>query len=244
MTGPEIWIPYCGAAPVPAQWLARWNFDPALLLVLGSALGFCLVRPSSDRLVQWMRLGTLALTFLLFVSPFCVLGSALFSARTVHHILLVALLAPMAATALELHRHKLPGTFAQWTVAQAAVFWLWHAPPAYELALSSDLAFWAMQATIFGSAAVWFAHLRQQRAGTAVVGLLATMVSMGLLAALLTFGGAAFYAPHALTTSAWGLGPLEDQQIAGLIMWAPGSAIYLLAAVTILYRSLQPATAR
>ena len=38
--------------------------------------------------------------------------------------------------------------------------------------------------------------------------------------------------------------PLEDQQIAGLIMWAPASAAYLLIALAILYRSMQPAYAR
>src|SRR3546814_6120722 len=26
------WIPYCGAAPLPGDWLARWNGDPWLLL--------------------------------------------------------------------------------------------------------------------------------------------------------------------------------------------------------------------
>src|SRR3546814_5333380 len=29
------WIPYCGAAPLPGDWLARWNGDPWLLLALG-----------------------------------------------------------------------------------------------------------------------------------------------------------------------------------------------------------------
>lgn len=244
MTGQEIWIPYCGAAPQPAELLARWNTDPVLLLAIAIALGACLLNPSRDRQVQGARLLSIALVFLLFVSPFCVLGSALFAVRTVHHIFLVALLAPLMAMAIRLHRRKLPGSFMQWTLAQAGIFWFWHAPPAYGLALSSDLAFWAMQLTITGSAAAWFARLWQQSAGTAVIGLLATMVSMGLLGALLTFGGTSFYAPHSLTTQAWGLSPLEDQQIAGLIMWAPGSAIYLLAAVTLLYRSLRPVSAR
>lgn len=34
------WIPYCGAAPGPAEWLGRWNTDPWLwhALLLGAAL--------------------------------------------------------------------------------------------------------------------------------------------------------------------------------------------------------------
>ena len=241
MTGRQIWIPYCGAAPPPAEWLAHWNVDPALLLMLASSLAICLARPSKSRSVQHARLASIGVVALLFVSPFCVLGSALFAARTLHHIVLLTLLAPLLATALDLHRLRLPGTFAFWTVIQAAVFWIWHAPAAYELALSSTWAFWAMQLTITGSAVAWFARLRRESAGTAVIGLLATMVSMGLLGALLTFGGVAIYAPHTLSAPMYGLSPLEDQQLAGLIMWAPGSAIYLLAAVTILYRSLRPA---
>jgi putative membrane protein len=63
------------------------------------------------------------------------------------------------------------------------------------------------------------------------------MVAMGALGALLTFSRSALYAPHWLTTQAWGLSPIEDQQIAGIVMWAPASLVYLLAALTILYRS-------
>jgi cytochrome c oxidase assembly factor CtaG len=49
----------------------------------------------------------------------------------------------------------------------------------------------------------------------------------GLLGALLTFANAPLYRYHA--TGAWGLSPLEDQQLAGLIMWVPAGIIHLLA---------------
>ena len=32
----QIWIPYCGAAPAPAELLGRWNLDPVLLVALGA----------------------------------------------------------------------------------------------------------------------------------------------------------------------------------------------------------------
>ena len=79
---------------------------------------------------------------------------------------------------------------------------------------------------------------RFTNAALAATGLLATMVAMGALGALLTFAHRAYYAPHWLTTRLWGLSPIEDQQIAGIIMWAPASLVYLIAALTILYRSL------
>ena len=34
----EVWIPYCGAAPGPAEWLGRWNFDPLLVAGLLGAI--------------------------------------------------------------------------------------------------------------------------------------------------------------------------------------------------------------
>jgi cytochrome c oxidase assembly factor CtaG len=49
----------------------------------------------------------------------------------------------------------------------------------------------------------------------------------GLLGALLTFFGRPLYLAYLPTTAAWGLTPLEDQQLAGLIMWIPASLIHL-----------------
>ena len=77
----------------------------------------------------------------------------------------------------------------------------------------------------------------------AIAALLATMVQMGVLGALITFAPSALYAPHWSTTAAWGLAPLEDQQLAGLVMWAPAAAAYLLAALAVGWRAIgrQPA---
>ena len=50
------------------------------------------------------------------------------------------------------------------------------------------------------------------------------LLLMGLLGALLTFAGTPIYAPHFGATMLYGLTPLEDQQNAGLIMWAPAAA--------------------
>src|SRR3546814_2629214 len=68
----QIWIPYCGAAPLPGDWLARWNGDPILLLAFAAVA-----------LVAWQRMEVaasfwagLAILVLLFVSPLCALSSA------------------------------------------------------------------------------------------------------------------------------------------------------------------------
>src|SRR3546814_17286561 len=70
------------------------------------------------------------------------------------------------------------------------------------------------------------------------------MVQMGLLGALLTFSGSALYAPHLLTTQAWGMSPLQDQQLAGLIMWVPAAGLSLGAAMFLLARWFRQEAAR
>lgn len=237
MEPPSIpaWSPYCGAGPAPGDWLTRWNFDPLLMAVLVAGLAASLaLQHGAQR--RW-GLAALAVLALSFVSPLCALSSALFSARTVHHVLLVAIAAPLIAASLPAQRRSL---LAAATLAQAAVLWSWHAPAAYSLALSSGAAYWLMQLSLLGSATWFWLALRSVSAPAAVGGLLIAMVAMGLLGALITFAGQPLYAPHLATTAAWGLSPLEDQQTAGLIMWAPASAIYLSVALIVLGRWIGP----
>lgn len=231
------WLPYCGAAHPPGEWLSRWNLDPILIGALLALLGWGLVRSPDTRRYQ---LAAALTVVVVFVSPLCALGSALFAFRTLHHLALVLVLAPLLMhVPRDFAAHWRPSLLFS-TVVQAAVFWAWHAPPLYATALSSDAAFWLMQLTLIGAATAWWIALRHASPLGATASVLATMVQMGLLGALLVFGGRAFYAPHWLTTSAWGLSPLEDQQTAGLIMWVLGSGAYLAIALALLYRALAP----
>jgi len=222
------WTPYCGPAPDPADVLGRWNGDPVLLAALGlfiAAGGFLTMRrrPGSPFL-----LGAAGVLVLVFISPLCALSSALFTARTLHHLLLLLAAAPLLA--LGPPRLRAP-RLALATAVQAVVFWAWHAPDLYAAALSNDLVYWVMQLTILGSAVWFWAAVRASNAAAAVAGLLAAMLLMGLLGALIVFAGQPLYSPHFATTLAWGMTPLEDQQAAGLIMWAPAAAAYLLVAL-------------
>lgn len=227
-----IWAPYCGPAPDFGEW--RWNLDPVLILLLVAVTAVIGLRLQAER--RALGLAAMAVLAIGFVSPLCALSSALFSARTVHHVLLVAVAAPLLAGAL-------PGRFRGLVLAtatQALVFWGWHAPAAYAAALSSDLVYWIMQASLLASAVWFWGAARAASAPAAVAALLAAMLAMGLLGAVLTFAGQAVYEPHAYSTLAWGLTPLEDQQAAGLIMWAPAAALYLAAALWRLGELLGP----
>lgn len=233
MSNPLIWTPYCGVAPGGGEW--RWNLDPVLLAVLAAATVVTILRVRGRE--RMLGLAAVAVLAIGFVSPLCALSSALFSARTVHHVLLVAVAAPLIAYALPSRR---TGPLALATAVQAAVFWAWHAPAAYAWALSSDVPYWLMQLSLLASAVWFWVAIRRASAPAAVAHLLIAMVAMGLLGALLVFTGQPLYAPHALTTVAWGLSALEDQQMAGLIMWVPAAAVYLLAALVRLCRWIGP----
>ncbi len=230
---PEIWIPYCGAAPGAGEW--RWNLDPVLIGLIMLAAGMVAWRLCGRERV--LGLGAIAILIVSFVSPLCALSSALFAARTVHHVLLVAVAAPLIAWASPPLK---TGPLALATAVQAVVLWAWHAPAFYAAALSHDGIYWLMQASLLGTSVWFWAGVRSASAPSAVGHLLIAMVAMGLLGALITFAGQPIYVPHLLTTGAWGMTPLEDQQTAGLIMWAPAAGVYLIAAVLILARWIGP----
>lgn len=216
-------LPYCGGPPLPADLLMRWNFDP--LLVAGLlALWLLGVRTGARLLPLATGTGLLAV---LFLSPICALSSALFSMRVTHHVVLTALAAPLFAIALP----RVSGHIWSLAALHTAIFWLWHIPGIYALALRSHAIYWLMQASLFGSALLLWRTVRSAPAPLAVSALLEGMVQMGLLGALLTFSGVPLYAWHSTTTQPWGMTPLEDQQLGGLMMWVPGAAIYLAAAL-------------
>ncbi len=240
--GAADWHPYCGAAPHPAEWLGHWNVDPWLILPVAIGYYFWRRLPLHER-SPGAAGAALALFVLLYVSPLCALGSALFLARVTHHVLLAVALAPLLVLGFGLHHRNLRAPLGVWTALQAAVFWAWHWPPLYAAALSNDVIFWAMQASVTATAAGFWVKVMRVSSLGAIAALLATMVQMGVLGALITFAPNALYAPHWATTAAWGLAPLEDQQLAGLVMWAPAAAAYLLAALAIGWRAIghQPA---
>lgn len=241
------WIPYCGEAPGPEIWLSRWNFDPvlgAVLLLLALALWRA---PDSEDLTPRRRLslrGAWVLAVVLFVSPLCALSSAFFTVRVVHHIALVLAMAPLLAFGLQPWLKRLPAPLWTSTAIASVVFWVWHAPAPYAAALSSDALYWLMQVTLLASAVAFWLAVRRAAPAAAMGAILVTTVLMGLLGALITFAGRPLYPPHFASALSWGMAPLEDQQLAGIIMWAPGSIAYLAVAMWIGWRWLDAERAR
>jgi len=236
MDEPRRWAPYCGEAPGPEIWLSRWNLDPVLGAVL-LLLALALWRVSAGHDVTPRRLLSLrsawVLTVVLYVSPLCALSSAFFTVRVIHHIALVLAMAPLLAFGLEPWLRRIPTSLWSATAIAVVTFWTWHAPAPYAAALTSDWIYALMQLTLLASALAFWIAVRRAGATAAMGAILATTVSMGLLGALITFAGRPLYAPHFASTLSWGVSPLEDQQLAGITMWAPGSIAYLAAAMWI-----------
>ena len=192
------------------------------------------------------------------ISPLHPLGEALFSAHMVQHEILMLVSAPLLVLSrplvtllwgipFEWRRSLgqwakggyvrrtwsfLTDPFAAWWIHAAAI-WIWHVPFLFQLTLKSELAHTAQHLSFFLSAllfwwALFYAHGRMAY-GAAVFYVFTTAVHTSILGALLTFAPHVWYPAYSPTTQAWGLTPLQDQQIGGLVMWVPAGLVYLAA---------------
>jgi putative membrane protein len=114
----------------------------------------------------------------------------------------------------------------------AAMLWMWHLPALYQAALEQESVHMVQHLSFFLSAALFWwglAHGRYGRVGygAAVIYVFATAVHSGVLGALLTFSPRVWYPLYESTTARLGLTPLEDQQLAGLLMWVPASLVFI-----------------
>jgi putative membrane protein len=127
----------------------------------------------------------------------------------------------------------------------AATFWIWHAPPIYDAAVRHDTLHALEHVTLLGvSVLFWWTLLhaagrRRFEYGAAVVFVFTTMLQMMIVPALLIFSGESWYPYYAHISPAWRLTPLQDQSLAGLIMWMPSNVIFLVVGGWLVVRWLQ-----
>jgi len=128
--------------------------------------------------------------------------------------------------------NALTGPLVVWLLHGLAL-WVWHLPALYQAALGSA-AIHAIEHTCFLATAClfWWAliHGRYGRVGygVAVVFVFATAGHSEALGALLTFAPRVWYPLYVMRAPAAGVDALEDQQLAGLIMWIPFGVIFLI----------------
>lgn len=118
-------------------------------------------------------------------------------------------------------------------VLHALVLWVWHIPVLFESALHYEPLHVFQHLGFFLTAALfWWAliHGRYGRLGygVAVLYVFATAMHTQILGALLTFGSRIWYPTHAARTAAAHVNPLDDQQLAGIVMWIPFGVVFLI----------------
>lgn len=134
-------------------------------------------------------------------------------------------------------------------VLHTLALWLWHLPGAYADALANPAVHALEHACFFTTALlVWWVAIRplgrrSSDTAWALVVLIGTFVSSGALGAILTFSDTPWYYAQSVGAGAWGLSALEDQQMAGLIMWIPAGFAYIIGILAIVARALQDPTA-
>jgi putative membrane protein len=128
---------------------------------------------------------------------------------------------------------------AVWLLS-VGVVWFWHAAGPYDAALDSEPlhvlehAGFLVTAVLFWHVVVGVRGAARVSNGLGVLLVFAMAMQSVFLSVLLTFARTPWYSGYATTTAPWGLDPLTDQQLAGVLMWIPAGGIYLAAALTLL----------
>jgi putative membrane protein len=192
------------------------------------------------------------------VSPLHWLGEHLFTAHMIEHELIMAVVAPLLVLArpiaaflwaLPLSLRQRLGQMGQapwlrkaWSMVTApvpattwhgAVIWFWHAPVLFDDAVAhAGLHRLQHLSFLLSALAFWWALVRRAEKGAAVLHLFVTMVHTTILGALLVLVPRVLYPGQTALAPYWHLTPLQDQQLAGLVMWVPAGTVYAGAALT------------
>ena len=255
--------PGAAGAPDPLRAMEPLVLVPLLGLGLAYGLGISRLwaRAGRGRGIPVWRAAAFALGLLVLLaallSPLDAAAETSFALHMLQHMLLVVVAAPLLAlgqvgvvllTALpaalrgpvaELRHLRRVATVPVASALHGATLWLWHAPGPYEAALANDALHYLEHLTMLGTAALfWWGVLSARGRGTlghgaGIAALFVTMLHTGLLGILITLAPLPLYASYATAAPLGALGPLEDQQVAGIVMLAGGFA-YLAAGLALL----------
>jgi len=232
-----------------------WTFQP--FVIAGLLLSLTLYSVGTARLwrnagvghgVRWWQAaaflgGWLSLVVAL-VSPLDKLSEILFSAHMTQHEILMVIAAPLFV----IGRPLVPiiwampqswrpqfkfGRFWQFltaplvaTLLHAIALWIWHVPFLYEAVMHNDYIHGFQHSCFILTAALfWWSliHGRYGRIGygLAVLYVFLTTLHSGALGALITFSTRVWYPSYQRAG-------IEDQQLAGLIMWVPAGIVLVV----------------
>lgn len=198
-----------------------------------------------------------AVMVIALVSPLHELGEHMFTMHMIEHELVMIVAAPLLALARPVGlllwglpkkaRHQVAAAIRHraarvaWgvvslplvaTLLHGLAIWVWHAPTLFDASVTDVLLHRLQHLSFFLTGLLfWWAITWRCDYGTAAWHLFVTMIHTGVLGALITLAPNVIFPDQTRYSDQWGLTPLEDQQMAGLIMWVPGGVIYAAAAL-------------
>jgi len=222
--------------------------------------------------------GGLLILGIALMSPIDVLAAQLFTFHMIQHVLLVMVVPPLLLLANPLPfsiwglpkslrspagsllkrdslvRHglqKITGAGLVW-MAFVIVYWGWHDPNAYDLALRNSFVHDLEHITFFVVSVLFWWHVtgagpkihRPMSQGVRFAFLLSAIPITMLAGLAITFSTEPIYKYYEAMPRLWGLSVMDDQRIAGVIMWVVGSMMYMVAALIIAARWLQKEEAK
>jgi putative membrane protein len=173
-------------------------------------------------------------------SPLHEAAEARLWAHMIQHEILMVIAAPLLVLGrpLQAFAWLAPIRLPRWLndpllawVLHAAAIVVWHVPSAFAVALADPWLHFAQHASFFATALLFWWTLERRLA--AMLSLFTTMLYTGALGALMALARYPWYAGYAL----------EDQQLAGLVMWIPAGLAYPLAALFIGWQWLRRSAA-
>ncbi|WP_145660034.1 cytochrome c oxidase assembly protein [Bradyrhizobium stylosanthis] len=121
------------------------------------------------------------------------------------------------------------------TLLHGIAIWAWHTPALFDAAVDNILLHRLQHLSFFLSAVLfWWSVFRRSDTGSAAWHVFVTMLHTSILGALMALAPHLLYRQDVGAAAAWGLTPLEDQQLAGIIMWVPAGTIYAGAALALI----------
>lgn len=139
--------------------------------------------------------------------------------------------------------------FSAWLLHAIAI-WIWHTPRLYDASVRSELVHSAQHMS-FGLTALlfWWSILSpralRRTGGVGIVSLFTTGLHTTFLGALIATASSPLFSVYtAEGTARFGLTPLDDQQLGGVIMWVPAGMAYLVAALFLFRNWIRESGAR
>lgn len=200
---------------------------------------------------NWLVAGGAAVLAVAWLGPLPALSRHSFAAHMTMHMSVVAVACPLLAAGIARGRFDpVRAAMTGWRAAllspivasalEFVVVWSWHAPGLHHLARHADAWLLVEQGSFLAvGMLVWLAALggegpgRRDRSAAGIAGLLMTSMHMTLLGVLLALASRPLYT-HGDMSTAFGLSPLDDQQLGGVVMLAFGGLSYLAGALWLL----------